>query len=104
MMKVLFMLNALLTLRSIWFARHCHNRENSREPPEHQPDLRGDINISRLLDRERNGAANRRRGNRHLVPLVNNLEFDLRICLGIREGRVDKSAKCRSRAAYRRLP
>jgi hypothetical protein len=27
----------MLSLRSIWFARHCDNRENSHEPRERQP-------------------------------------------------------------------
>jgi hypothetical protein len=51
------------------------------------------INISRLLDRIRNGAGNRLRRNRHLVHLVHDLGFDLRIRHGIREVRVDESRR-----------
>ena len=51
------------------------------------------ISIGRLLDRERNGAGNRHWRNRHLVHLIDNSGFNLRICHGLREVRVDESRR-----------
>jgi len=49
------------------------------------------INIGRLLDRERNGAGDRIRRDRHLVHCADDLGLHFRICHGVREVRVNEA-------------